>query len=125
MKSESSEARLDSVFLALSSQPRRTILKRLAIGSVPMAELVDLVGLSQPAVSKHLKTLEGAGLIVRGKDRQFRPSHVELAPMVAAQEWLGGFTKAWEDRLDRLSTLLEKNADLDQGSHPPERIDVE
>ncbi|MDA8027284.1 MAG: metalloregulator ArsR/SmtB family transcription factor [Actinomycetota bacterium] len=107
MTIEIDEARLDTVFMALASQPRRAILKRLSSGSAPIAELVRLVGLTQPAVSKHLKVLESAGLLTRARRAQFRPSELDLAPILEVEAWVSGFTHQWEERLNRLGALID------------------
>ena len=118
MAVEIDDKRLDSVFLALASQPRRAILKRLTLGNAPIAELVRLVGLTQPAISKHLKVLENAGLVSRGRKGQFRPSEIELSPILELEAWVTGFTMEWEQRLERLGALIEADGGRRKDSLP-------
>lgn len=98
---------LDATFAALADPTRRAILARLAKGEASVNELAAPFDMSLPAISKHLKVLERAGLIVRGRDAQFRPCRMEAAPLEAAQEWIEKHRKAWEDRLDRLGDYLD------------------
>lgn len=99
-------AGLDAVFHALSDPTRRAILTRLARGEASVAELAQPFAISQPAISRHLKVLEGAGLIDRKIDRQRRPARLRAAPMSAAMEWLIAFRAHWDDRFDELDRLL-------------------
>src|SRR5215831_18243911 len=100
--------RLDTVFAALADPTRRAILARLASGDASVAELAEPFEMTQPAVSKHLKVLEKAGLIVRGRDAQRRPSHLEAAPLEEAAAWIETYRKFWEGRFQRLDALLEE-----------------
>jgi DNA-binding transcriptional ArsR family regulator len=102
------EAQLDRTFSALAHPARRAILTRLARGDASVSELAAPFSMSQPAVSKHLKVLERAGLIVRGRNAQWRPSELRAAPLREASEWVGEFRQAWEERLDRLGTYLSE-----------------
>jgi DNA-binding transcriptional ArsR family regulator len=101
-------ARLDATFLALADPTRRAILARLATGEATVMELVARFTLSQPAISKHLKILERAGLISRGRDKQKRPCRIEAKPLAEASAWLEGYRKNWEAHFDRLDDLLDE-----------------
>jgi DNA-binding transcriptional ArsR family regulator len=100
------EDRLDAVFMALADPTRRAILARLAGGEATVNELVEPFHMSQPAISKHLKVLERAGLVSGGREAQRRPRRLEAAPMAAANEWLESYRQFWEARYARLDTLL-------------------
>src|SRR5262245_7022156 len=100
--------RLDSTFLALADPTRRAILARLALGEASVNELAEPCDMSQPAISKHLKMLERAGLISRGRDAQRRPCRIEPAPLHAAHTWIERYREAWETNFRRLDTLLEE-----------------
>ena len=99
---------LDATFAALADPTRRAILARLAEGEATVMELVAPFGLSQPAISKHLKVLEKAGLISRGRDAQRRPCRIEAGPLAEADRWLEGYRKIWEANFDRLDALLDE-----------------
>ena len=101
-------ARLDATFMALSDPTRRAILARLATGEATVKELVAPFQISQPAISKHLKILERAGLISRGRDKQTRPCRIEARPLAEANQWLEGYRKIWEANFDRLDDLLDE-----------------
>src|ERR1700712_464512 len=101
-------ATLDATFSALSDPTRRAILARLAEGEATVNELVAPFKLSQPAISKHLKVLEKAGLITRARDAQKRPGRIEARPLAEADEWLEVFRKIWEANFDRLDNLLDE-----------------
>ena len=100
--------RLDATFAALSDPTRRAILARLANGEATVNDLVKPFNISQPAISKHLKVLERAGLVVRGKDAQWRPCRLESAPLERASEWIEANRKIWNDRLDQLDRHLQQ-----------------
>lgn len=100
--------RLDAVFAALADPTRRAILTRLAQGEASVNELAAPFDISQPAVSKHLKVLERAGLIKRGMDRQKRPAQLNARPMKEAVAWLEEFKRFWTGSFDQLDTLLEE-----------------
>ncbi len=87
---------LDATFAALADPTRRAILTRLASGEVSVTELAEPFEMSQPAISKHLKVLERAGLVSRGRDAQRRPVRLEPQPLAAANEWLETYRQAWE-----------------------------
>ena len=101
-------ASLDATFSALSDPTRRAILSRLASGEASVNELAAPFKLSQPAISKHLKVLEKAGLISRGRDAQRRPCRIEAKPLVEASAWLDEFRKTLEANFARLDTLLDE-----------------
>lgn len=102
----SGSARLDRTFSALAHPARRAMLSRLARGPASASELGAPLAMSQPAVSKHLKVLEVAGLIRRGRDAQWRPSELRAEALLEADRWLAAFRRTWEDRLDRLDAYL-------------------
>ncbi len=97
---------LDTVFAALADPTRRAILSRLATGEAAVNELAAPFAMSQPAVSKHLKVLERAGLIVRDIDKQRRPARLKAEPMAAAVQWLEAFRQFWSTSFDQLDDLL-------------------
>lgn len=99
---------LDATFAALSDPTRRAILARLASGELSVTELAAPFDMSQPAVSKHLKVLERAGLISRGRDAQRRPCRLEARPLKAATEWLEDYRDYWEESYQRLDVLLDE-----------------
>ena len=101
-------ASLDATFAALADPTRRAILARLALGEVSVMELAAPFSMSQPAISKHLKVLERAGLVSRGRAAQRRPVRVESQPLVAATEWLDNYRQTLEARFERLDALLVK-----------------
>jgi len=102
------ETDLDLTFAALAHPARRAILARLAQGQASVNELAAPFEMSQPAVSKHLKVLEHAGLVSRGKDAQWRPSELRAEPLQQASEWIATYREYWEKRLDRLDVYLKK-----------------
>jgi DNA-binding transcriptional ArsR family regulator len=103
----SSQPQLDSVFGALADATRRAILTRLVRGEATVNELVERFDLKQPTISKHLKVLERAGLVSRGRDAQFRPVRLNAAPLADAAHWIGSYRRLWKDSFDRLDALLE------------------
>jgi len=100
--------RLDATFAALADPTRRAILARLASGEASVMELAEPFAMSQPAISKHLKVLERAGLISRGLDAQRRPRRLEAKPLAEATDWLERYRKFWEGNFQRLDALLEE-----------------
>jgi DNA-binding transcriptional ArsR family regulator len=102
----SGAARLDATFAALADPTRRAILARLASGEASVNELAEPFEMSQPAISKHLKVLERAGLISRGLDAQRRPRRLEAQPLGEANEWLERYRQFWEASFKRLDALL-------------------
>ena len=99
--------RLDATFIALADPTRRAILARLMNGEASVNELAEPFSISQPAVSKHLKILERAGLVTRSRDATRRPVKIEAAPMREAADWLENYRKFWEQSYKRLDALLE------------------
>jgi len=99
---------LDATFAALADPTRRAILARLATGEASVTELAAPFKISQPAISKHLKVLERAGLISRGRDAQRRPRRLEAKPLAEATEWLERYREYWEGNYQRLDALLEE-----------------
>jgi DNA-binding transcriptional ArsR family regulator len=100
--------RLDATFAALADPTRRAILSRLASGEASVTELAQPFAMSQPAISKHLKVLERAGLISRGRDAQRRPRRLEPKPLAEATEWLEKYRRFWEGRFQRLDAVLDE-----------------
>ncbi|MGI9071464.1 MAG: ArsR/SmtB family transcription factor [Bryobacteraceae bacterium] len=100
--------RLDSTFAALADPTRRAILARLASGEASVTELAKPFAMTQPAISKHLKVLERAGLISRGRDAQRRPRRLEAKPLAHASGWLEGYRRFWEGSFQRLDALLDE-----------------
>jgi DNA-binding transcriptional ArsR family regulator len=98
-----SSSQLDAIFAALADPTRRAILSRLASGDASVNELAEPFDMSQPAISKHLKVLEGAG-----QDAQRRPRRLEAKPLAVANEWLERYRKYWEANYERLDALLEE-----------------
>lgn len=99
---------LDAVFAALADPTRRAILVRLAAGDASVNEIAAPFEMSQPAISKHLKVLERAGLVARDVDRQRRPARLKAEPMAAAVRWLEEFKEFWSSSFDQLDGLLEE-----------------
>ncbi len=102
------DAQLNATFLALADPTRRAILARLALGEASVTELAAPFDMSQPAISKHLKVLERAGLISVGQDAQRRPRRIEGQPLAAATAWLERYRDLWEHNFTRLDGLLDE-----------------
>jgi DNA-binding transcriptional ArsR family regulator len=100
--------RLNLTFAALADPTRRAIMSRLALGEASVAELAAPFRMSQPAISKHLKVLETAGLVSAGQDANRRPRRIEGAPMAEAAAWLDDYRKFWERRYEALDDLLDE-----------------
>ena len=100
--------RLDATFTALADPTRRAILARLAAGDASVLELAQPFAMSQPAISKHLKVLERAGLISRGRDAQRRPCRIQGKPLADISGWLESYRQIWEENFQRLDALLEE-----------------
>jgi DNA-binding transcriptional ArsR family regulator len=100
--------RLDATFAALADPTRRAILARLTAGEASVMELAEPFAMTQPSISKHLKVLEGAGLISRGRDAQRRPCRLEAKPLAEATGWLENYRAFWEANFKRLDALLEE-----------------
>jgi DNA-binding transcriptional ArsR family regulator len=99
---------LSSTFSALADPTRRAMLARLALGELSVTELAKPFEMSMPAISKHLKVLERAGLIIRGREAQWRPCKLKAAPLKDAAEWIEHYRKFWEESLDRLDDYLRE-----------------
>jgi DNA-binding transcriptional ArsR family regulator len=99
---------LNAIFAALADPTRRAIVARLASGEATVMELAQPFEMSQPAISKHLKVLEGAGLISRGRDAQRRPCKLEPQPLAEATQWLENYRRIWEASFQRLDALLDQ-----------------
>lgn len=108
---------LSTTLSALADPTRRAILARIAGRDATVNQLVDAFDLAQPTISKHLKVLEGAGLVSRGRQAQFRPVRLNAAPLARAVRWLGQYSLCWEDSFDKLDALLR--ADPRPPSNPP------
>lgn len=102
------EDRLSTTLAALADPTRRAILARLALGEASVGELAEPFEMSLPAVSKHLKVLERAGLISRGREAQWRPCRLEAAPLKDVNNWLDGYRRFWEQKFDRLDAYLQE-----------------
>jgi len=113
--------RLDATFAALSDPTRRAILSRLALGEATVAELAEPFDISQPAISKHLKVLEEAGLITRLREGPRRPARIEPRPLADINAWLEEFRWLWEGKFRQLDALLDQMRSLATDSpEPPE-----
>ena len=100
--------RLDRTFGALADPTRRAILARLAKGEASVTELAEPFEMSLPAVSKHLKVLEHAGLVSRGRERQWRPARLRATPLKEVAEWTDRYRRFWDERYDRLDEYLDE-----------------
>jgi len=109
-------SRLDATFAALADPTRRAILARLAQGEASVAELTAPFDISQPAISRHLKVLENAGMISRGRDAQRRPRQIKAQPLAEANAWLERYRDLWEANFQRLDDLLEELETEEQSS---------
>jgi DNA-binding transcriptional ArsR family regulator len=115
---------LSTTFAALADPTRRAILARLASGECAVTELAEPFDMSLPAVSKHLRVLERAGLVARGRDAQWRPCRLDPTPLKGAAEWIERYREMWEQRLDRLDTYLkdlQSRKEKPHGRHPHRR----
>lgn len=108
MKVKLDSKRLDATFFALSDATRRAILLRLARGEATVNELTEAFAISQPAISRHLKVLENAGLIARSQDAQRRPAHVEPKSIAAVTTWIERYRDLWETTYQRLDAVLKE-----------------
>lgn len=102
------EDRLSDVFAALADPTRRAILERLAIGEASVTELAKPFAITPPAISRHLKVLERAGLITRTRQAQWQPCHLEPAPLKYAADWMEQYRQHWDKRLDQLDAYLRE-----------------
>jgi len=116
---EIEEDELSRTFAALADPTRRQMLARLARGEATVNELAEPFSISLQAISKHLKVLERAGLITRGREAQWRPSRLEIAPLEEATDWIERYREIWRDRFDRLDQEIQRlKADQEaQGDH--------
>lgn len=105
---ELDDARLDETFAALANSTRRAILARLADGEASVTDLAAPFDLTLPAVSKHIKVLERAGLITRGRRAQFRPCTIDAAPLADVASWTHQYRHIWDDRFDRMDTYIRE-----------------
>ena len=112
--------RLSATFAALADPTRRAILARLALGETGVTELAKPFDMSLPAISKHLKVLERAGLIARGREAQWRPARIQPNALKSVDEWLEGYRRFWEERLDRLEEYLREVQAKDPEHAPKE-----
>ena len=99
---------LNAIFAALADPTRRAILERLTLGDSSVSDLAEPFAMTLPAITKHLKVLERAGLISRGRDAQFRPCHLEAKPLQEANAWVGQYRQFWEESFDRLEEYLSQ-----------------
>jgi DNA-binding transcriptional ArsR family regulator len=106
---------LSTTLYALADPTRRAILARLALGETNVGELAEPFDMTLPAISKHLKVLERAGLIARGREAQRRPCRLEAAPLRDVLDWVADYRQFWEQRLDRLEAYLQKAQGSGQG----------
>ncbi|MEM7272879.1 MAG: metalloregulator ArsR/SmtB family transcription factor [Actinomycetota bacterium] len=117
------DERLDQIFAALANRTRRAILDRLAAGPATVKELAEPFAMSLPAVSKHIRVLEGAGLIEQGRDAQYRPCSLQVGPLREIDRWTERYRPIWEDRFSRLDDYLGRLT-ADDGApdgHQPKR----
>jgi DNA-binding transcriptional ArsR family regulator len=114
-------ANLDAIFAALADPTRRAILARLAEGEASVAELAEPFEMTQPAISKHLKVLERAGLVSQGRDAQKRPRRLEARPLAEANDWLERYRQFWEASYGRLDLLLDEMKTLETKRKPRTR----
>jgi DNA-binding transcriptional ArsR family regulator len=115
---------LSHTFAALADPTRRAILARLASGETTVTELAAPFEMSLPAVSKHLKVLERAGLVTRGREAQWRPCRLEAAPLAGASAWLETYRQFWEQRLDRLEDYLRELQAQPKPSPSPDTLET-
>ncbi len=111
-----SDSNLDATFAALADPTRRAILARLALGETSVTELAEPFAMTLPAISKHLKVLEKAGLIDRGRDAQTRPARLNPAALKTAADWIDEYRRFWEQSFDRLDAYLKKLQANDQSN---------
>lgn len=111
-----SSDQLSTIFAALADPTRRAILARLAQGDASVKELAEPFAISPPAVTKHLKVLQRAGLITQGRQAQWRPCKLEAAPLKDVAEWAEGYRRFWEASYERLDTYLQQLKD-EEGNH--------
>lgn len=110
--------RLSSTFAALADPTRRAILARLTSGEASVTELAGPFAMTMPAVSKHLKVLERAGLIARGREAQWRPCRLEAGPLHDVADWVGRYRQFWDQRFDRLDDYLRELQEKEKSDDP-------
>ena len=108
---------LSQTFAALADPTRRAILARLADGEASVTELAEPFDMSMPAISKHLKVLENAGLVARGRDAQYRPCALSAEPLREVADWVGNYRQYWEESFDRLGAYLRQLQAKEKKSH--------
>ena len=108
VKQHMTTERLNRTFAALADPTRRAILARLSLGETSVKELAEPFDMSMPAISKHLKVLERAGLVARGREAQWRPCRLRPAPLKEASDWMEHYRRFWEQSLDRLEIYLQE-----------------
>ena len=109
------EARLDETFAALANSTRRAILARLAEGEMSVNDLAEPFDLTLPAISRHIKVLEHAGLITQGRRAQFRPCTIAVAPLAEVADWTDQYRHIWDDRFDRIDGYVRKLQNIRKG----------
>jgi DNA-binding transcriptional ArsR family regulator len=114
------QPQLDDIFAALANPTRRAILDRLRRGEATVTELAEPFALSQPTISTHLRVLESAGLVRRGRQANFRPVRLSPLALAAAHAWLGGYAQFWDDAFDRLEAHAKTLQDQET-THAPDR----
>ncbi|MCX5658468.1 MAG: metalloregulator ArsR/SmtB family transcription factor [Planctomycetota bacterium] len=112
---------LSTTFAALADPTRRAILARLASGETSVTELAKPFSMSLPGISKHLKVLEKAGLIARGREAQWRPCRLQGEPLKGASDWIGHYRKFWDESFDRLDEYLRELQANDKPKKPTRR----
>lgn len=115
--------KLSQIFAALASSTRRAILARLAEGEATVNELAEPFNMSLPAISKHIKVLERAGLIVQGQKAQYRPCTIDVAPLQAVSQWTEQYRHIWEASFDRMDAYIEQLNDQSQDQKQEEQYD--
>ncbi len=110
--------RLSAAFSALADPTRRAILARLALGEASVTELAEPFAMSLPAISKHLKVLERAGMIAQSREKQWRPRRLEPGPLKEAAEWLESYRRFWDESFDRLDAYLKTLQSRGSGGGP-------
>lgn len=113
----SEDDRLSQVFAALANKTRRDILARLAEGEATVNELAEPFGMTLPAISKHIKVLERAGLIVKGQKAQYRPCTLEVAPLEEVSRWTEQYRHIWEERFDRMKDYIDQLSNNTEEEH--------
>ena len=111
---------LDATFAALADPTRRAILARLTLGEASVTEIAGPFAMSQPAISKHLKVLERAGLVSRSREAQRRPCRIQAAPLAEASNWLGTYRQFWEASFNRLDDYL-RELQITEETHDPQQ----